>query len=178
MPGSVPGVEAEVGHVLRFEPYANYLMFQVCDPGTDEGLPDPDTWNNSPDEWRIGPERCGIAVATARGDYVPMLLELRAHPPPGDSLDDVDHVVEADVELPSGKLAVTGWLQLPGDVEPVLFRPGRYRLRVSFARTEYRPPGSNEAVPGNHLEYRIQMWPVQVPAGVRVLKQGRARWTR
>jgi hypothetical protein len=25
--------------------------------------------------------------------------------PPGDSFDDVDHVVEADIELPSGMLA-------------------------------------------------------------------------
>jgi hypothetical protein len=171
----VPRVEAEVGRVLRFEPNANYLMFQVCDPGAEEGLPDPDTWNNSADEWRIGPERCGIAVGTARCDYVPVLLELRAQPPAG-SFDDVDHVVEADIELPTGKLAISGWLQQPSEVEPVLFKPGRYRLRVSYAQTQYRPPASNEAEFGDHLEYRIEMWPVQVPTEVRVLKQGRARW--
>jgi hypothetical protein len=29
-----------------------------------------------------------------------------------------------------------------------------------------------DAEPGDYLEYRIEMWPVQVPSEIRVLKQG------
>jgi hypothetical protein len=57
----------------------------------------------------------------------------------------------------------------------LLFEP--YANYLMYAQTEYRPPGSNESEPGDFLEYRIEMWPVQVPAEVRVLKKGRALWT-
>jgi hypothetical protein len=61
------------------------------------GQLDGDTWVKSPEEWRIGVERHAIAVATARYDYVPVRFELLDHAPGDAVLDDVDHVVEADI---------------------------------------------------------------------------------
>ncbi len=173
---SLPSVKAKAGQVRRFEPYADHLQFVVSDAEADAGVLDGDTWAKSPEEWRIGVERHALAVATARYDYVPVLLKLLAHPPPDGPFDDMDHVVEADIEVPSGKLAITGATQLPNEVEPLQLDPGRYRLRISYTQTEYRPPGSHETEPGDHLEYRINMWPVQVPSGGRVLKQGPCPW--
>ena len=159
-----------------FEPYADYYQFMVSDAEANEGLPDGDTWPKSPEGWRIGVEPYGVAVATARYDYVTVLLELIPHPPLNRSFDGVSHVVETDIELPSGTLAITGCTQQPSEVEPIQIGSGRYRLRVSYAPTESRPSRSNEDEPGDYLEYRIEMWPVMKQSDVRVLKQGPSPW--
>jgi hypothetical protein len=115
-------------------------------------------------------------VGTARYDYVPVVLELLNSPPQDSSFEDADHVVEADLDLPSGKLAIHGGTQLPSEVEPLHLEPGRYRLRVSYVQTDYQPSGSNDDLPGDYLEYQITMWPIEVPSEVRVLRQGHDPW--
>ena len=69
-------MEARVGQVLRFEPYADHLQFVVADAEADSGQLDGDTWVKALTEWRIGVERQAIAVAAARYDYVPVIVEL------------------------------------------------------------------------------------------------------
>jgi hypothetical protein len=169
-------VEAEVGQVFRFEPYADHLQFVLSDPEAAAGQLDGDTWVKSLEEWRIAVEPHAISVATARYDYVPVVFQLLAHAPAGAVLDDADHAVEADIELASGRLTIAGAVQLPGEADLLQLDPGRYRLRISYNQTDYRPVRSTEAEPGDYLEYRIIMWPVQVPSGVTVLKQGQTPW--
>jgi hypothetical protein len=147
-------------------------QFVLSDAEADMGQLDGDTWVKSLEEWRIGVERHAITVATARYDYVPVLFELLARAPADAVPDDVDHAVEADIEVPSGKLTIAGPTQQPKEADLLQLGPGRYRLRVGYAPTDYRPAESTEAEPGDYLEYRIMMWPVQVPSGVQVLKQG------
>jgi len=172
----VPDVEAKIGQVLRFEPYADHFQFVLSDPEADTGQLDGDTWVKSLEEWRIGVERHAITVATARYDDVPVLFELLARAPTDAVFDDLDHAVEADIELPSVKLTITGPTQPPKEADLLQLDPGRYRLRISYAHTDYRPTGSTEGEPGDYLEYRIMMWPVQVPSDVQVLKQGHSPW--
>jgi hypothetical protein len=145
-----------------FEPYADHLQFFLEDAEVESGIGD--TWAEAPETWRISPERHVVAVGTARYDYVPVVLELLNSPPQDSSFEDADHVVEADLDLPSGKLAIHDGTQLPGEVEPLHLEPGRYRLRVSYVRTDYQPSGSNEDLPGDYLEYQVTMWPIEVPS--------------
>ena len=169
-------MEARVGQVLRFEPYADHLQFVVADAEADSGQLDGDTWVKALTEWRIGVERHAVAVATARYDYVPVIVELLDRAPADAVPDDVGRAVEADIEVPSGRLTITGPTQQPTEANLFHLDPGRYRLRVSYAPTGYRPAKSNDAEPGDYLEYWIVMWPVQVPSDVRVLKQGPSPW--
>ena len=138
-------MEAKVGQVLRFEPYADHLQFVLSDPEADAGHLDGDTWVKSLKEWWIGVERHAIAVATARYDYVPVLFELLARAPADAVFDDLYHAVEADIEVPSGKLTITGPTQQPTDADLLQLDPARYRLRTSYAPTGYRPTRSTEA---------------------------------
>ena len=169
-------MEARVGQVLRLEPYADHLQFVVSDADADTGQLDGDTWVKSLKEWRIGVERYAIAVATARYDYVPVTVELLDRAPADAVPDDVGHAVEADIEVPSGRLTIAGPSTPPKEADLLQLDPGRYRLRISYAPTDYRPAGSADTGPGDYLEYRIMMWPVQVPSDVRVLKQGHSPW--
>ena len=157
-----------------FEPYADHLQFVLEDAEAESGIGD--TWAEASEAWRISPERHVVAVGTARYDYVPVVLELLNNPPQDSSFEDADHVVEADLDLPSGKLAIHGGTQLPSEVEPLHLEPGRYRLRVSYVQTDYQPSGSNDDLPGDYLEYQITMWPIEVPSEVRVLRQGHHPW--
>lgn len=93
--------------IYRFEPYADHFQFHLQDAEAGPGV-DEDTWVKASQAWRIGPERHAIAVGTARYDFLPVVLELLNGPPEGSSFEDADHVVEVDVELPSGKLVITG----------------------------------------------------------------------
>ena len=114
-------------------------------------------------------------MGTARYDYVPVVLELLDGPPPG-SFDEAMHVVEADIDLPSGKLAIIGCTQLLDEVEPLHIDPGSYRLRVKYMPDGYRPSRSYDFEPGDFLEYRIEMWRAEAASGVKVLKQGSTPW--
>jgi hypothetical protein len=162
--------------VFELEPYADHLAFVVSDGGATEGVFDGDTWEKADEAWRIAVERHCIVVGTARDDYVPVSLAVWTGAPALDPLGAYDHVVEADVEIPSGKLAVTGATELPSEVEPVPVPAGRYRVRVGYLQTSRRPSRFAESDPGDHLEYRISMWPTAEERGVLVLKQGPSPW--
>jgi hypothetical protein len=115
-------------------------------------------------------------VGTARYDYVPVTLAIRDTPPPVKDLGAYDHVVEADLSIPSGNMAVTGATELPSEVEPSRCRPGRYRVRVAYMQTDRRPGRYHPEDAGDHLEYQLTMWPMASDRGVRVLKQGPSPW--
>jgi hypothetical protein len=93
-----------------------------------------------------------------------------------ESLDAFDHVVEADISIPSGKMTVTGATELPDEVEPVPLPAGRYRVRVVYTQADHRPARCHPEDAGDHLEYQVTMWPTDADRGVHVLKQGPSPW--
>lgn len=106
----------------------------------------------------------------------PVTVELLDRAPADAVPDDVDHAVEADIEVLSARLTIAGPAQQPTEANLIQLGAGRYRLRISYAPTDYRPARSTDTEPGDYLEYRIMMWPVQMPSDVRVLKQGPSPW--
>jgi hypothetical protein len=162
--------------VVRLEPYASHFQFIMQDARADHGLIDGDSWVNAVEDWRIAAEPHAVAVATARYDTVPVLIDVRDEPLAGLSLEAFEHVVEVGIDLPSGELAVLGSTQLPTEVEPIRLPPGCYRMRIGYEPTDYRPPGSSEDEPGEYLNYVVLLWPTSAASGVTVLKQGPSPW--
>ncbi|MEU6073933.1 hypothetical protein [Micromonospora sp. NPDC047074] len=162
--------------IYRFEPYADHLAVVLSDAEATERVFDGDTWDKADEAWRIAVERHCVVIGTARYDYVPVRLDIWSGLPVFEPLDAYDHVVESDVEFPSGKLAVTGATQLPEEVEPIPVPAGRYRVRVGYLPTGQRPSKFSETDPGNHLEYRVTIRPTVGERGVRILKQGPSPW--
>lgn len=175
-PGNVPAALDGRVRVHRFEPYAAHLAVVLSDAAATEGVFDGDTWDKADEAWRIAVERHCVVIGTARYDHVPVRLEIWSGLPVFEPLDAYDHVVEADIEIPSGKLAVTGATQLPEEVPPIPVPAGRHRLRVGYLPTARRPSMFSEADPGDHLEYRVTMWPTVEACGVRIPKQGPSPW--
>ncbi|MFC4068901.1 hypothetical protein [Actinoplanes subglobosus] len=161
--------------IHRFEPYADHLMFMISEPDGSDDMFDGDDYDSPDESWRLAAGRGLIAVQTARFDHVLVTLTIRETPPPDTPFDGFDHVVEADILLPHGRLVVYGdWR--PEDAEPITVAPGRYRVRVAYAPTDQRPAKYDEDGPGDHLEYQLTLWPAPAESGVRVLKQGGSPW--
>ncbi|WP_242887765.1 hypothetical protein [Actinomadura litoris] len=143
--------------------------------GTDPALV-PAGWTQEADQiHRIGIEPHSIALGTARSDVVEAMVCVHLTAPVAD-LEDAEHVVEADLGLPNGDLAVYGPADDVGTERRIQVGPGRYRTRVSYLPADAPEAGSNDAEPGEHFLYRIEMWPAGEPTGLVVVKQGPSPW--
>ena len=124
---------------------------------------------------RIGVEPYSIAVGTARNDVVATTLCF--HPAePQTRVEDAEHVVEADLDLPSGDMVIYGPADDPGRDQHISIARGRYRVRVSYVPT--RPPtsGSSDTGYGDYFIYLVDLWPTSKPGALAVLKQGPSPW--
>jgi hypothetical protein len=123
---------------------------------------------------RIAVEPHSLAVGTARWDRVG--AELRLHPAELPTLvEDAEHVVEADLDVPNGDLVVYGPADDPGQELHISIAQGRYRVRVSYLPSG-PPAEANESEYGDYFIYQVDLWPTSKPAPLAVLKQGPDPW--
>ncbi|MGI8328315.1 hypothetical protein ACRYCC_00005 [Actinomadura scrupuli] len=125
--------------------------------------------------YRIGVEPHSIAVGTARSDVVKTTLHLHLTAPVTDP-QDAEHVVEADLDLPNGDLAIYGPADDPGQEQHLQVTPGRYRTRVSYLPSEPPAAPTTGSELGDHFLYRIDLWPTDQPTATTVVKQGETPW--
>ncbi|MCR6485855.1 hypothetical protein M8542_23810 [Amycolatopsis sp. OK19-0408] len=123
---------------------------------------------------RIGPEPGGIAVATARSDLVESSVTLLPAAP--GLILDAEHVVEADLPVPSGKIVISGPADYPSQEKFFSVLPGLYRARVSYVPAGPPSVDWNDHEYGEHYRYVVELWPVAASAGVEVLRQGASVW--
>lgn len=142
----------------------------------DDDLRAPAGWTEKAvDIHRIGVQPHSIAVGTARSDVVETTLLV--HPAaPMASLEEAEHVVEADIGLPTGDLAIYGPADDPGQERHVNVAAGHYRVRVSYVPCAPPAAGGNDSEPGDHFHYCIDVWPVDSVEALTVLKQGTSLW--
>jgi hypothetical protein len=131
-------------------------------------------WTALAVDHRIGAEPGGLAIATARSDLVESSVTLLPSAP--SLLSEGEHVVEADLPVPSGKIVISGPADYPSQEKFFSVLPGLYRARVSYVPTG--PPHAewNEHEFGEHFRYVVELWPVSSASDVEVLRQGAAVW--
>nr|BFE59402.1 hypothetical protein GCM10020063_039280 [Dactylosporangium thailandense] len=171
----------ELRHIVLF---AEYAQFYVQDADAHDRVMragaamDPDRpaggWTHDAVQvHRIGLEPHSISVGTAREDLVATVLAVHTSPP--QLIADAEHVVEADLDVPTGVASIVGCTQ-PGAPEHALtVTPGRYRARVSYVPSA-PPAGSDPEEPGDYLSYQIDIWPGTDPSPLTVLRQGPSPW--
>lgn len=156
---------------LTFTVYADYQQFYVGDSTFAGDTGTADFWSSEANERGLAiaaPSLLG--VETHRYDWVPVVVEVE-DAPPADDLEGWDRVVEASLEIPSGRLAIDGCLSyapegLPyqpdgSHVSPHIdVPPGIYLARVYW--------GGLDRIDEDH--YRIVLWPQRPYAEPRVLK--------
>ncbi|MEV5598016.1 hypothetical protein [Streptomyces sp. NPDC052496] len=132
-----------------FDVLAHYSTLLVQDDNADLGEPDPAWFGPLAKDWiNTAPGVIGIGVA--RPFTVPVTVDVRRTPPADDDAEmrQADHVTQAGLALPSGRLLVST-LGLESDPPRTLLTPGNYAVRVyqelsalaGSRRTRARPAG-------------------------------------
>jgi hypothetical protein len=149
----------------RYEIFADYHQFYLWDHGES---PSPAVDYSDKDvARRVKAAPHLVVIQPERNMSVPVEVEV-AEEAPEVSLDDWDHVVEASLDLPSGRLEVhecTG-----GSIDVLAVVPGTYRVRACFGGLDTL---SDDGLDGAD-HYRLTLWPAPF-APLTVLKQHPAR---
>ena len=113
---------------------------------------------------------CSIAVGTARSDHVETTLQVHdgGEPP----LAEAEHIVEADLAVPSGVVHVFGCMERPGPEHRVEIPAGQYRIRVSHVPSGPPPESVDAFEEGPHFRYQLDLWQCPEVTGIAVIRQG------
>jgi hypothetical protein len=171
--------------VDRLIVFADYYQFYLQDlqayldwlgsDGTDPDLPPAGWTSEAVHVHRIGVEPNSLSVGTARNDRVEVTLRFHPGEPPAWAAE-TEHVVEADLDVPNGDLAVYGPTDGPGQEQHITIARGRYRVRVSYIPSEPPTIGASGGGYGDHFIYHADLWPVMTPTPLVVLRQGSNPW--
>jgi hypothetical protein len=151
---------------VRRNIFADYHQFYLQDGNSEADLAEIWDERTSADMIATGPGVVG--VGTARNYLVPVTVRM-LDSEPEEELGRWDHVTEASLAVPSGRLLVYGPTEWP-DVERIAIEPGHYRARVHCAKLE---SVAQNWIDGDDF-YEVVLWPgAEEPP--RVLK--RSRWS-
>jgi len=117
-----------------FRPYADYNQFYLGDSEFEPHTDDPGFWSKEAFDrgLAVSPPSM-LGVGTSRYDVVPVVVELAERAPPEDG-EEWDRIVEASLEVPSGRLAIDGCISYrPATSPQIKLAPGTYRVRVYSA---------------------------------------------
>lgn len=164
-------IDADHGqfYIQDLEPYDAWMADHALNPD----LPPAGWTEEAVHVHRIGVEPHSISVGTARDDMVEAVITVHASAPITEPL--AEHIVEADLNTPTGQLAVSSPGVLPEDGPGMAVPAGLLRARVSYVPSG--PPAvDTNGGPGEHFLYRIDLWPAHQAGELVILKQGPNPW--
>ncbi|MEL6528791.1 MAG: hypothetical protein AAFQ27_02455 [Pseudomonadota bacterium] len=144
----------------QYRVFADYFQFYLWDHGTQPDAPT--DYDDADSRRRIKVAPYVIVVLTERNMTVPVELTVLDSAPPLE-LDRWDHLVEASIEIPSGKLEVFECCGQSIDV--LAIGEGSFRARVGYAGLDTLSP---DGLDGDDI-YSVSLWPAPVEPEV-VLK--------
>jgi hypothetical protein len=145
----------------RYEIFADYFQFYLWDEG--ERPEAPTDYTEEDIRRRIKAAPFMVVIQPVRNMDVPLEVEV-AETSPALVLEGWDHIAEASIELPSGRLEIHESTGGSIDVLPLL--PGTYRARAYFGGLNTL---SDDGLDGDD-HYRIVLWRAPF-APIEVLKQ-------
>lgn len=145
----------------HYEIFADYHQFYLMDAEKNPCMPD--EYTNKDIQRRIKAGKNIVVIHLEINTTVPVDLEI-LDSAPSESFENWSHIVEASLDLPSGKLQIE---ECCGETKDILVLPsGSYRIRAFY--------GDFDKLNFNGLEgndhYKIVMWEAPLE-DVRVLKQ-------
>jgi hypothetical protein len=145
--------------------FADYYQLYLLDEEQEDEQPD--DWGHQLVTNMIAVAPGIIGIGTARNMTVPVHIDLLDRRP-DDEFTSWDHVTEASLDVPSGRIVVAGCSDYYPDATCIAVRPGSYRVRVCY--------GGLGSISKNGLEgndrYHIAIWPEEYSA-LQILK----RWS-
>ncbi|RKE16991.1 hypothetical protein [Streptomyces sp. TLI_171] len=163
--GSLNGLTA----TAALELFAEHFQLHVMDEDADEDLGAAWTPQAVADGLAVGERTVGIGTAVTMD--VAVTVEVFDAPPPPDHAR-FDHVVEATVDVPSGRVAVLGCSDYLPDAATFDVPPGPVRVRASRSDlAAVRQVGEDDYRDEVVERVRIRIWPASGPEAPRVVKR-------
>ena len=147
--------------IRRYTVFADYHQFYLWDAGTRPDAPTDYTPLDAARRVKAAP--FVVVIQPERNMDVPVEVELVDHVPKP-ALEAWDHVAEASLDVPSGRIEIHECTGGSIDIFPVAAGP--YRVRAYFGGLGTL---SDDGLDGDD-HYRLVLWPAP-PAPVAVLKQ-------
>jgi hypothetical protein len=143
--------------------FADYYQFYIQDEAVSADLSD--AWNEEAVDRLLAIVPGAIGIGTVRNMDVPVTVEIHDHEP-DDDFSEWDHVVEASLEVTSGRTAIAGCTDYFPDAMRIPISRGTHRIRVSYGGLDTL---SDDGLEGDD-RYRLQLW-LAPPITAHVLKQ-------
>ncbi|MGW1588292.1 hypothetical protein [Streptomyces sp. NPDC002386] len=137
--------------------FADYFQIHVSDADSDGDLSDAWTGQAVADHLAVAQDALGIGTVVNVNVSVTVVVLPQE---PSDDSAEFDHVVEASLDVPSGRLMVLGCTDYAPDAATFEVAPGWNRVRVSrsnLARAAQADVDSDES-PETTEKIRIQVW--------------------
>jgi hypothetical protein len=148
---------------LELSLFADYFQFYIQDESATGDLSE--HWNEEATARLLAVAPGTIGIGTVRNMDVSAVVEIHDQEPAHD-LSEWDHVVEAELNISSGRIVIAGCTDYFPDARRIEVSPGGYRSRVSYGALD---SVSEDGLSGED-RYRVQLW-FGPPTPVRVLKQ-------
>ncbi|MEU2793745.1 hypothetical protein [Streptomyces sp. NPDC007100] len=151
----------------ELEVLAHYSTLLIQDDNADLGEPDPAWFGPLVEDW-INTAPGIIGTGAARPFTVPVTVDVRRTPPAEDDaeLQQADHVTQASLALPSGRLLISA-LGFDDELPRIPLVPGTYAVRIYShgLRTV-----SEDGLDGED-RYHVVLWPIDEEHPAQVLKR-------
>jgi hypothetical protein len=148
---------------VEFSLFADYFQFYIQDETAVGDLSS--SWIEEAVARGLAIAPGTIGIGTVRNMHVPVTIEIHDQKP-DDDFDNWDHVVEAALEVTSGRIVAAGCTDYFPDAKRIELPSGSYRVRVSYGALDTL---SKDGLSGDD-HYRVQLWPGS-PTTVQILKQ-------
>ncbi len=132
--------------------FADYYQFSLQDEEAADKQPD--DWGDQLVTKMIAVAPGIIGISTARNTTVPVSVDI-LNVQPNDDFTDWDHVAEASLEVPSGRIVIAGCSDYFPDAKRLAVPSGSYRVRVYYGGLD----GISEDGLDGEDHYSVIMWP-------------------
>jgi hypothetical protein len=132
--------------------FADYFQFYIQDETVTGDLSQ--AWNEEATARLLAIAPGTIGNGTVRNMEVSVTVEIHDREPRDDS-SEWDHIVEASLEVTSGRTVIAGCTDYFPDAMRIPISPGIYRARVSYGGLDTLSAGG---LNGDD-RYRLQLWP-------------------
>ena len=131
--------------------FADYFQFYIQDESAAGDLSE--SWNQEATDRLLAIAPGTIGIGTVRNMEVPVTIEIHNREPDDDS-SGWDHVVEAGLNVASGRIVIAGCTDYFPDAVRAEVPSGNYRVRVSYGDLDTL---SEDGLSGED-HYRVQLW--------------------
>lgn len=144
--------------------FADYFQFYIQDESAAGDLSQ--SWNQEAIDRLLAIAPGTIGIGTVRNMEVPVTIEIHSREPDDDS-SAWDHVVEAALNVASGRIVIAGCTDYFPDAARLEVPSGSYRVRVSYGNLDTL---SEDRMSGED-RYRVQLWLGTSSTAVHVIKE-------